>query len=107
MQNLAPHLVSWRGRRALIAANGGLLLLLAAVTLGPTAAGQLERLATRGHGDYTMVAGPTQGADTSVVYVIDSQNQDFIAVRWNRSTSALDGIGYRDLVADAALSPGR
>lgn len=91
--------------RGLLAANAALLLLLGAVTLAPTAGAQ--RAANRAPGDYTMVAGRIQGGSSNAVYIVDSANQEMIAVRWNIGAKSLDGVGYRDLSADAQMSPGR
>ncbi len=82
---------------ALLALNGVLLGLLAVVTLGPTVAAQ-----NRGRGDYMMVAGRANGADSSVVYIVDTANQELIAVTYSQSNKRVDGIGYRNLAADSA-----
>ncbi len=95
-----------RRRRGLIALNAGLIVLLGAVTLAPSADAQRDRTG-RARGEYTMVAGRIQGGNSNVVYILDSSNQDMIALRWNASTKSLEGIGYRDLRADAAAEPGR
>ncbi|MCC6660752.1 MAG: hypothetical protein IT437_07690 [Phycisphaerales bacterium] len=93
-----------RGARRLVLLNAGLLVLLAAVSLAPTAGAQRGG---RAGGDYTMVSGRVQGGSGNVVYIVDAANQEMIAVRWNRSTKSLDGLAYRDLAADAAMNPGR
>ena len=58
-------------------------------------------------GDYTMESGRIQGGNTNAVYIVDAANQEFVAVRWNNSGKALDGIGYRNLQADTLAVPGR
>lgn len=90
--------------RALIALNAALLLVLGVVTLAPET--HAQRVA-RVRGEYTMVSGRIMGANTNAVYIVDAANQEFIAVRWNNTTRALDGIGHRDLRADAQAGPGR
>ncbi|MCH8344122.1 MAG: hypothetical protein IH983_09045 [Planctomycetes bacterium] len=82
---------------ALLALNAVLLGLLAVVTFGPTVAAQ-----DRGRGDYTMVAGRANGADSSVVYIVDTANQELIAVTYSQSNKRVDGIGYRNLAGDSA-----
>lgn len=88
---------SGRGRlRGLLALNGALLALLGAVTFGPSADAQY-----RARGQYTMVAGGADGANSAVVYIVDSVNQELVAVTYNTQTKLLDGVGYRNLRADA------
>lgn len=92
-----PDPGSGGGWRKLLALNAALLILLGAVTFGSMAQGQ-----ARGRGEYTMVAGGAQGADAQVVYVVDVSNQEMIAVVFNPNAKTLEGIGYRNLAADAA-----
>lgn len=56
----------------------------------------------RPSGDYSVVGGMTLGSHANVIYVLDSANRELVALRWNDSTKALEGVGYRDLVADLA-----
>ncbi|MBX3377861.1 MAG: hypothetical protein KF678_12760 [Phycisphaeraceae bacterium] len=96
--------------RGLIAVNLFLLLLLAAVTLAPSSVAQRGGGGVSGgraRGEYTMLSGQMSGSSASAIFVIDSANQDMVALRWNESTKSLDGIGYRDLREDAQASPGR
>lgn len=85
---------SWRG---LLVLNGLLLLALGAVTFGSVAQGQ-----SRGRGEYTMVSGGAQGSDSPVVYIVDVINQEMIAMTYNPNTKLSEGVGYRNLAADAA-----
>lgn len=93
-------------RRWLIAANLGLGAAVAVAALAVPASGVQPAARARGH--YTMVAGEVQGGgDASAIYIIDSTNEEMVAVRWNQSRSELDGIDYRNLHADANVVPGR
>ena len=83
--------------RALVALNAVLLALLAVVTLAPSVDAQ-----ARARGSYTMVAGRAPGAEAAVVYIVDTINQELIAVNYNANTNQIDGVGYRSLAADAA-----
>jgi hypothetical protein len=83
--------------RGLLALNGALLLVLAAVTFGATAKAQV-----RPRGEYTMVAGGANGADSAAVYIVDTVNQELMVVTYNTQTKQLAGIGYRNLAADAS-----
>lgn len=82
--------------RGLIALNGALLAVLAAVTLGAAVHGQ-----GRNRGDYTMVSGGVPGTNASAVYIVDVTNQEMIAMVYNPNTKVLDGIAFRNLAADA------
>jgi hypothetical protein len=93
-----------RKRRGLIALNGVLLAVLAAVVLAPASHAQRG---VRARGDYTMIAGRMLGGNSHAVYVIDAANQEMIAIKWNDTTKSFDGIGYRDLQTDAQMQPGR
>ncbi|MEE8154235.1 MAG: hypothetical protein V3T53_04665 [Phycisphaerales bacterium] len=93
--------------RSLLAINAALLGLLALVSFAPAAGAQ-----GRGRGDYTMVGGGANGANSAVVYIIDAANQEMIAATFNVNTRVLDGVGYRNLAQDAAQvlrsqTPGR
>ena len=92
--------------RGLVLLNGALLAVLAAVTLSPTTHGQAAT-GQRARGEYTMVAGRIMGGSTTVAYVVDTANQEMIAVRWNEGQKGLDGIGYRNLAQAAQAQPGR
>jgi hypothetical protein len=83
--------------RALLALNAALLVLLAVVTFAPTADAQV-----RARGRYAMVAGGVSGSMSSAVYIIDTVNQELIAVNYEHNTKRLIGIGHRNLTADIA-----
>ncbi len=94
----------WTKRRGLIALNAGLVLVLAAVSLSPEARAQRG---ARARGEYTMVSGRVVGGSNNAVYVVDSANQEMIALIWNNTRKGLEGIGYRDFNADSGAAPGR
>jgi hypothetical protein len=85
------------GRRGLLMVNGLLLALLAAVTFNPSADAQ-----ARVRGSYVMAAGGVNGAVASAVFIVDTVNEEMIALTYEPSQSELIGIGYRSLTADAA-----
>lgn len=94
--------------RGLVVLNGALLAVLAAVTLSSPSHGQAGPAGgQRARGEYTMVAGRIMGGSTHVAYVVDTANQEMIAVRWNEGQKSLDGIGYRNIAQDAQAQPGR
>jgi len=86
-----------RRLRGLLALNGALLMALGAVVFGPSADAQL-----RPRGDYTMVAGRVNGAHSGVVYIVDTANQELIALTYDHNEKRVEGVGYRNLAADAS-----
>jgi hypothetical protein len=92
------------GRWPLIAVNAGLLAVIGVTALVPAQ----QPAGNRARGEYAMVGGAyLGGGGGNAVYVLDSVNQDMIAVRWDRTRKALAGIGYRDLTQDAQEKPSR
>ncbi len=87
--------------RGLIALNIAMVGLLGVVTLVPAADAQRSR---RARGEYTMVAGKVTGLEAAGVYIIDANNEELVAVRWNQSQNKLEPLGYRNLAEDAAAA---
>lgn len=84
--------------RALLALNGALLAILAAVTFAP---GNKAEAQARGRGEYTMVAGGLPNIDSDGIYIVDVANQEMVIMAFNQQSKVLDGIGYRNLALDA------
>ena len=98
-----------RTSRALLALNGALLALLGLVTLGPDARAQ-GGTPERVPGEYVLVGGDIPYGDSNAIYILDSANQEMVAIRWTPSSGAsgrLDAIGYRNLSDDATARTGR
>lgn len=93
----------WSSRRGLLVLNGVLLGVL--VSWSPQS--QAQRSPGRARGEYTMVAGNITGSSVHAVYVFDAANQEMVALLWNGTTRSFDGIGYRDLRADAGAAAAR
>ncbi len=94
-------------RRLLLATNITLAagIAIAAVSLP---ANGTQQQPDRARGQYTMLAGDVRsGGNSSVVYIIDSVNEEMIAVRWDDNRSALGGLDYRSLADDAEPRQGR
>ncbi len=87
---------------ALIALNAVLLGVLAAVTFAPSVSAQ-----ARARGAYTMVAGGANNTQSSVVYIIDTVNQEMTAMTYDSATRSVKGLGYRNLAADSSNVLGR
>lgn len=96
------------GRRGLVALNATLLGALTVLTFGSFASGQnAQPGAGRARGDYTMVAGRTISGGPAAVYIVDSSNQELVALRWDQAKQQMVGMGYRSLQGDARAVPGR
>lgn len=67
----------------------------------------VKPLDTRARGDYTMVSGRIGAGGNHVVYVVDSSNQEMIALRWDTTKQVFIGIGYRNLATDGKGARGR
>lgn len=83
--------------RGLVVLNLLLLTLLAAVTFGSKADAQVRQ-----RGEYTMVGGGANGANAGIVYVVDTVNNQMIALTYDQTNKSLVGVGSRDLGRDAA-----
>lgn len=85
----------------LIAANAALLGLLAVLTIaGMQSPAEAQSGTARGRGDYTILSGRYQGGTASAVYVVDSANQEVLALIWNRTKQELEPLGMRSMLAD-------
>ena len=86
---------SGRGRprlAGLIALNAAMLCLLGVVTFGAGAEAQV-----RPRGLYTMAGGRVNGMLGDAVYIVDTVNQELIAVTFDPNEKQLNGIGYQNL----------
>ncbi len=94
-------------RSGLVALNLALLAVLGVVTVSPRVGAQMGNPENRVRGEYTLVGGEVLGETASTIYVLDSANRELVSLRWNDSTKALEGVGYRDLVRDVNSDPER
>jgi hypothetical protein len=60
----------------------------------------------RARGEYTMVTGRV-GSGRPVVYIVDSANQEMVALRWDTGKQNFTGVGYRNILTDARAARGR
>ena len=91
--SLSERLGTFRG---LLLLNMFLLLVLGAVTFGAHVQAQ-----SRSRGEYTMVAGGVNGTDADAVFVVDTINQEMLSVYYDYNSKTIQGLGYRNLSADA------
>ena len=81
----------------LIAINAVLLFLLwHSVTSEVTGAQE-----TRGH-RYIAVEGDVNNITPGVVYILDTTNQELVAITWDHNENRLVPLGYRPIASDAA-----
>ena len=81
--------------KGLVLLNGLMLVILAAMTFVPTAEAQ-----QRFRGKYAMVSGRAQGSVPYLLYIVDQNSRQMVAVRYNVQQNMLEGMGYADLVKD-------
>ena len=55
----------------------------------------------RSRGEYAMVSIKPPSGNGDVIFVVDANNQEMVALRWDAGVRKLLGIGYRNLAADA------
>lgn len=91
--------------KRLVVLNAALFGLLAVALAMP--AGAQNSGTPRARGEYTMISGRTNSGGNNAVYIVDSVNQEMIAVRWDTGRKSFTGIGYRNLDADSKAQPGR
>lgn len=98
-----------RQMAGLVTLNAVLIGVLALVTFAPDSGRAMAQAGQRARGDYTMIGAEYQGGNSNAILVLDATNREMIALRWNDSRKQLEGIGFRDLAADAAanVQPGR
>ena len=98
-----------RGLSGLMVLNVALLGLLAWITFGAAGvSGGSAGAQPSGRGDYTMVAGGVNGAESGAVWIVNGGTQELIAVYYDFGQKNIVPIGYRNLAKDMAqLTGGR
>jgi len=91
-------------RRSRVAGLVAINALLAGVALAGVLVGRAgaQPGTARLPGRYTVIPGKVSGISGSVLYVIDSANQEMIALRYQRAQSRLEPFAFRSIAADAA-----
>ncbi|MEM7228330.1 MAG: hypothetical protein AAF432_05875 [Planctomycetota bacterium] len=82
--------------RGLLLLNAALLMVLGTITFGSHVQAQ-----QRPRGQYNMVSGGVNGAETPAVWIIDGASQELIAITYDPNSKDIAGIGYRNIAADA------
>lgn len=101
--------------RGLVIINVVLALVLAAVWgSGPGGFGGSGANAQPGaapgqprpRGQYLVVSGRLNGMPANAIYLLDTANQEMVALRWERSRNDLIGLGYRSVSDDGKAAGG-
>ena len=92
-------------RRVLIGVN--LALLASVLALHWASSPGVAQDQPRGRGSYLMVGGEIQGGNSNAIYVLDTANEELVALRWNQSRSQLELLGFSDTRRDADQEAGR
>jgi hypothetical protein len=87
-----------REHRGLLALNAMLILVLLVVTFAPAARAQQGQ---RQRGDYLMVSARALGFPEAAVWVVDTNNQQLMVLRYDRSAKQLRFLGFRNMANDA------
>lgn len=103
MNTPSPTTPARRGRlAALVALNALLVAAALAGLLASRAQAQPGAAGQRARGNYLMIPGRVSGISGSAIYIVDSVNQELLALRYQRSTGKFDTFAYRNLAADSA-----
>ncbi len=89
--------VKQTSRNGILALNGILLVVLAAVVLSPS---NIEAQSTSNH-RYLAVPSVANGITTGIVYILDTTQRELAAVAWDHNQNRIKVLGYRNITADA------
>ncbi len=84
-------------RNGIIALNGILLVVLAAIVLSEN---HTEAQSTSNH-RYLAVPSVANGITTGIVYILDTTQRELAAVAWDHNQNRIKTLGYRNMTADA------
>ncbi|MEM1330713.1 MAG: hypothetical protein AAGG07_09150 [Planctomycetota bacterium] len=105
-QRSATGVAGLLGRHAkLLGLNAALLLVLVGLVMShrpvpAMAQSQNQAQPERPRGDYLLLGGEISGGSSNAMWIVDTANQEMLAVRWDQSRRELRGLGYRDLRKD-------
>ena len=83
-------------RSGLIALNVLLLAIFAAISFVPETIAQTPR-----SGHYISVPANANGITSGVVYIMDTDKQELVAVTWDHNNNRITVLGYRNIESDA------
>ena len=83
-------------RSGLIALNLLLLAIFSAVSFVPESIAQTPK-----SGHYISVPAKTNSITSGIVYILDTDNQELVAVTWDHNNNRIATLGYRNIKSDA------
>ena len=86
-------------RSGLIALNVLLLAIFAAISFVPESIAQTPK-----SGNYISVPADSNGITSGVVYIIDTDKRELVAVTWDHNNNRIATLGYRNIEADAVAA---
>ena len=88
-------------RGGLIALNLLLLAIFAAVSFVPETIAQTPK-----SGHYISVPAKANSITSGIVYILDTDNQELVAVTWDHNNNRIATLGYRNIKSDAITAWG-
>ncbi|MEE2912949.1 MAG: hypothetical protein VX436_04000 [Planctomycetota bacterium] len=83
-------------RTGLIALNMLLLAIFAASSFVPETIAQTPK-----SGHYIAIPAKTNGLSAGVIYIMDTEKQELVAVTWDHNRNRIATLGYRNIEQDA------
>lgn len=87
---------STTSRGGLIALNLLLLAIFAAVSFVPETIAQTPK-----SGHYISIPAKANSITSGIVYILDTDNQELVAVAWDHNNNRIATLGYRNIKSDA------
>jgi hypothetical protein len=87
---------STTSRGGLIALNLLLLAIFAAVSFVPETIAQTPK-----SGHYISIPAKANSITSGIVYILDTDNQELVAVTWDHNNNRIATLGYRNIKSDA------
>lgn len=82
--------------KGLITLNIVLIVALVLVSIGPSES-NAQNNNNRARGQYSALSMAISGSVTDAIAIIDANNQEIVALRWDASRRSLSGIDYVSL----------
>jgi len=89
-------------RNGVIALNVLLVTVLTVIVFVPTSDAQNT---LREGTSYVAISAVASGINTGVVYIMNTSQQELVAVAWNQNRNKIMTLGYRNIAVDAQSVP--
>lgn len=86
-----------RSYKGLLTLNVLLIVVLVLVSIGPGDSN--AQAPNRARGQYTALSMAVTGSVSDAIIIVDANNQELVALRWDPSRRSLTGIDYYSLQA--------